>query len=323
MRAVQLGDGGGHRGVPVAAARRSRAGLPGAVLGGAQVAGRVRADLGPGRGVHRHHRPGRGGRRDPARPHPAAVAGDPGEPDVGGHRPGRSLRAGARGRGPGSGGQYGGDPGADPAVRARGGPGGALGQQVPQRARRRAGRRGPVRPPGPAVGADPVLAPQRRGDARPVRGVAAAARHAHPVPARAPRLGDRPGHRHPLRRAPRACRGALPRAAGSPRASGRGPADGRRVRRHAVHPAGRRGGPGARGAARGPGVQAGHLAGRGGEPDRAPARQRGPVVAGAGRPAAPVRRHRGPRGPDRRPRSRAGCRSRGPAPQAASEEAGR
>ena len=70
----------------------------------------------------------------------------------------------------------------------------------------------------------------------------------------------------------------------------------------------------ARGAARGEGVQAGHLAGRGGEPDRAPARQRGPVVAGPGRPAAPVHRHRGARGPDRRPRSRARRRGQRPGP---------
>jgi hypothetical protein len=46
VRAVQLGHGGRHRGVPGAAARRPRAGLPGPVLGGAQVAGRVRAHLG-------------------------------------------------------------------------------------------------------------------------------------------------------------------------------------------------------------------------------------------------------------------------------------
>ena len=46
MRAVRLGDGGGHRRLPVAAARRSRPGVPGPVLGSAQVAGRVRAHLG-------------------------------------------------------------------------------------------------------------------------------------------------------------------------------------------------------------------------------------------------------------------------------------
>ena len=74
-------------------------------------------------------------------------------------------------------------------------------------------------------------------------------------------------------RASRADRGALPRAAGSSGSSDRGPADARRVRRDAVHPGGRRSRARARRAARGPGVQAGHLAGRGGEPDRAPAQQ--------------------------------------------------
>ena len=106
-----------------------------------------------------------------------------------------------------------------------------------------------------------------------VRGVAAAARHAHPVPARAPRLGNRAGHRHPLRRAPRADGGALSRAAGPSGPPDRGPADARRVRRDAVHPGGRRSRARPRRAARGPGVQARHLAGRGGEPDRAPAQQ--------------------------------------------------
>ena len=76
-----------------------------------------------------------------------------------------------------------------------------------------------------------------------------------------------------FRRAPRADGGALPRAARPSGPPDRGPADARRVRRHAVHPAGRRGRARARRAARGPGVQAGHLAGRGGEPDRAPAQQ--------------------------------------------------
>ena len=48
--------------------------------------------------------PGRGGRRDPAGPDPAAVGGDAGEPDVGDHRPGCGLRAGAHGGGQGGGG---------------------------------------------------------------------------------------------------------------------------------------------------------------------------------------------------------------------------
>ena len=93
--------------------------------------------------------------------------------------------------GSGRGGQHGGHAGADPAVRVRRRPGDPLGHQVPQRARRRAGRRGAGRPPGSVLGADPVLAPQRRRDAGGVRGLAAAARHAHAVPAGAPRLTER------------------------------------------------------------------------------------------------------------------------------------
>ena len=175
--------------------------------------------------------------------------------------------------GPGRRGQHGGHAGADPAVRVRRRPGGALGHQVPQRARRRAGRRRAGRPPGSVLGTDPVLAPQRRGDAGAVRGVAAAARHAHAVPAHAPRVADRPGHRHPLPWASRAVGGALPGAAGPSGAPGRRPADARRVRRDAVHPARRRSRARAGRAARGPGVQARHLPGRGGKPDRAPAQQ--------------------------------------------------
>src|ERR1700749_1846526 len=50
---------------------------------------------------------GGGARGDPAGRDPAAVAGAPGDPDGGDHCPGRGLRAGARGRGPGGGGQHG------------------------------------------------------------------------------------------------------------------------------------------------------------------------------------------------------------------------
>ena len=75
--------------------------------------------------------------------------------------------------------------------------------------------------------------------------------------------------RHPLPRPSGADGGALPRAAGPPGPRDRGPADERRVRRHAVHPGGRRRRGRPRRAGRGAGVQAGHLAGRGGEPDRA------------------------------------------------------
>ena len=87
--------------------------------------------------------------------------------------------------------------------------------------------------------------------------------------------------RHPLPRASGAVGGALSRAAGPSGPRDRGPADGRRVRRDAVHPAGRRRRARPRRAGRGPGVQAGHLAGRGGEPDRAPAQLRGAVLPGA------------------------------------------
>ena len=65
------------------------------------------------------------------------------------------------------------------------------------------------------------------------------------------------------------------------------------------------GGPGRR-----PGVQAGHLARRRGEPDRASPQLRGAVLPGAGRPASAVRRHRGARRPGRRPGGRARARSR-------------
>ena len=72
--------------------------------------------------------------------------------------------------------------------------------------------------------------------------------------------------------------GAVPGAALASWPPDRGPPDERRVRRHAVDPAGRRSRARHRGAAGGPGVQAGHLAGRGGEPDRAPGRDGGPVL---------------------------------------------
>ena len=89
------------------------------------------------------------------------------------------------------------------------------------------------------------------------------------VPAGSPRLADGAPDRHPLPRPSGADGGALPRTAGPSRPRDRGPADERRVRRHAVHPGGRRRRARPRRAGRGPGVQAGHLAGRGGEPDRA------------------------------------------------------
>ena len=60
------------------------------------------AHLGPGRRVHRHRRPGRGGRGHPARPHPAALGGDPGQPDVGDHRPRRRLPSSRTRPAPGS-----------------------------------------------------------------------------------------------------------------------------------------------------------------------------------------------------------------------------
>src|SRR6266566_3072092 len=157
-----------------------------------------------------------------------------------------------------------------------------------------------------------VLAAQRRRHARAVRGLAAAAGHAHPVPAGAPRLGERPGDRHPLPRPPGGCGRAVPGAALAPGPPDRGPPDARRVRRDAVDPAGRRSRARAGGAARRPGVQAGHLARRSGEPHRAPAQHGRALLPGARRPAAPVGRHRGPRRPDRRPRNRARRRARPP-----------
>ena len=131
-------------------------------------------------------------------------------------------------------------PGAHPAVGARRRHSRALGHQVPQRAQRRAGGRGADRPPRPVLGADPVLAAQRRRRAGPVRGMAAAAGHAHPVPAGAPRIRDRPGDRHPLPRPPGGGGRALPGAAVASGPPDRGPPDERRVRGDAVDPAGRR-----------------------------------------------------------------------------------
>src|SRR5262249_19840757 len=86
----------------------------------------------------------------------------------------------------------------------------------------------------------------------------------------------------------------------------RGQAEERRVRRDAVHPPGRWNRTGHGGAAGGAGVQAGHLAWRGGEPDRASGRHGRTILSGAGRPAAPVDRYRGRRRPHRRPGRRAG-----------------
>ncbi len=91
--------------------------------------------------------------------------------------------------------------------------------------------RGAFGPQGPVLGADQVLAPQRRCHARAVRSVAAATRDAHTVPARAPGLGDGPGHRHPPGRSPGAGGRPLPGPARPPRPRDRRTPDDRRFRR--------------------------------------------------------------------------------------------
>ena len=135
-----------------------------------------------------------------------------------------------------------------------------------------------------------------RRRAGPVRGVAAAARHAHPVPARAPCLRQRPGPARHLHGHPALTAVLYPGLPSHP---------GHQIAARQMH-----GGFGgmlsirlAGGAeqawrcGRGSGVQAGHLAGRGREPHRAPAQPGGALLPGARGSAAPVDRHRGPRGP--------------------------
>ena len=143
--------------------RRSRPGGQGPVLGGPQVAGRVRPDLGARRRVRRHHRPRRCGGGDPPWSH-AARCGWRRRPT----RPGRSPtwpRSPARARAPDV--RVAVDNTVATPVLTRPiefgrRPRGALGHQVPQRPQRRPGRRGGHGAAGSVLGADPVLAPQRR-----------------------------------------------------------------------------------------------------------------------------------------------------------------
>ena len=124
--------------------------------------------------------------------------------------------------------------GAHAPARARRRPGDARGDQIPQRPLRpdrgRAGHEGRRR----LLEAREDRARADRRHARLVRIVAVAARHAHAVPARAhgQRLGA--AHRRALRAAPPRRGRALPGPARRTGPRDRGPADARRLRRHAV-----------------------------------------------------------------------------------------
>ena len=100
--------------------------------------------------------------------------------------------------------------------------------------------------------------------------------------------------------------GPLSGPAGLSRPRGRRPPDDRRLRRHAVDPRARRRGGRDRHGGAGEPMEARHLAGWGGEPDRAPSQHRGSGLASAARSPSPLGRDRGARGPDRRPGDGAG-----------------
>ena len=241
----------------------------------------------------RHDRPGRARRRDATRPDPPGLARDALQPLVGDQRHRRCRRDRAPGRCAARGRFHRGHPGADPAARAGRRSRHALGDQVPERPLRRDRRH-------PDHGRRRCLVGAAEDHSRPtgrhprqLRGVAAAARHAHALPARAPELRGGPAHRRAFRRTSRRGRGALPRPARLPRpCPGRTPDVGR-LRRHAVDPGARRRGGRHRDRRTGRIVEARHLAGRRGEPDRAPRQHRRPDLTGSGRPAAPFGRHRG------------------------------
>ena len=184
------------------------------------------------------------------------------------------------------------DAGAHPAARARRRPGHALGDQVPERPHRRGRRRAGHRPGRRPLGADRRAPPRRRRDPRALRGLAAAARHAHAVPARRARLGDRPVPRRApaarIRTSQPCSTPACPTtpATRSPRRQMQGGFGGMlsiRVRRRSGRDRDRR-------ARRD--LAARDLARRRREPDRAPRLDRGPDLAGAPRPAPPLGRHR-------------------------------
>src|SRR5438552_1697745 len=127
-----------------------------------------------------------GADRHPPGPHPARVGRDPGQPDVGHHRPRRRRGDRPRGRRAHGCRRHRRDPRAHTTHRIRGRPRRALGDQVPERPRRRSGRGGRQRASRPVLRADPVVAAQRRLRARSVRGVAAPAGHADLVRTGAP-----------------------------------------------------------------------------------------------------------------------------------------
>ncbi len=134
--------------------------------------------------------------------------------------------------------------------------------------------------------AHPSRARVARRGARAVRGVAAAARHAHALPARAGgepwRAARRRGAAEHAGREP----GLLSRPARSPRPPRRRAPDDGRLRRAALVPRPRRRGGGARGRLAHARDQAGDVARRGREPDRASRVDRGSGVGVARRSAA-------------------------------------
>ena len=148
--------------------------------------------------------------------------------------------------------------------------------------------------------------PERDGcGRRAVRRLAGAARHQDARRADGPALQQLRPRRRGAVRARRGQRGALPGSALASRARGGRAAD-ERLRRHGLLPGPRRPGRGAAGLPAGAGLHPGRVPRRGRIADRAPGpddpRQRYRLAArGAGRPGAPVGRHRGRRGPAGRP----------------------
>jgi cystathionine gamma-synthase len=113
---------------------------------------------------------------------------------------------------------------------------------------------------------------------------------------------------------------ALSRPAAASRPRHRLPADGGRLRLHALDPGHRRRGGGGEGRRQCRALQARDVAGRRREPDRAPLLDRGRRLALPDRPAAPLDRHRGCRGPVRRYRPGAEGRARVVQPPPATEQ---
>ncbi|CAA9330867.1 MAG: Cystathionine gamma-lyase, partial [uncultured Frankineae bacterium] len=303
----------GRRGLP--AAHRHRPGRPrghpgrrlrrhrAAVRQGARAVGR-RAHARAAR------RPRRRARRRPSRHDLAAVVRDPDQPAAG-HRRHRGAGADrARGRRPARRRQHLREPlpAAAAGARCRHRP--ALDDEVPRRALRRR-RRGARR-----AGRDPrrgARLPPERARRRPrrVRQLAGAARREDARCAHGPPLRQRRARGGAAAGEPRGVGRPLPGPAGAPRARGGGQADAR-ARRHGELPARRRRGRRAGGLQAHARVHPGRVARRRRVAHRAP-RPHDPRVggrlgpAGAGRPGAPVGRHRDRRRPGRRPRAGPGA----------------